>query len=625
MNDGAHSPVPEVNSKISITSSRLAKVHLLQSQPQSDNLTADGLDNNVGHKATGKRTRAQTAPKALVNGLNPSPHQPPRQSDSANLGIQRANQTSAAQVQGRTPSSRTTRVMDPAAPDRKRPKRTSEQVATDKAIHEQLMLELEDLEHKKKLLIAEMEIDQEVNDELEEAEALRKPSDRQSMGTSNDRYSDRSDDEDAADLSETPKPKKARKTKKERRDAFDVETERMRAKVIAKRSESGQPPISGFVANWRDKVRTPIKSKPTAVKPLAYQPGGLDDVDGFDAPSHKYGQKGLGQSRGRMNKEVLFVESDEEALVSSSQSHRKPAAQRPLKTQTPQVSRAPALPPPNLNDDGVVLVATSSDGGQALPEDLQTTWARSILPTLYHALFCADDPFTFVTKGDQFVQTIQYAVNLVHKPGAYTVSCTICNRAYDRLCEKRGHFASTALGIVKKFFKDTMSNDEDRVAVYAQWALRTDGPAMYKTPTPMDSAAEGEEDYIEPQGAYESQFIIDTLASLLKPIKKSNDNFGYPKSAVALAAAGVELAFSLHESGVFDEKAKEDFSYENVSPIVTEHLENIAQFSDRRWSRVLAATGFAAAKPRRPESHPSSLQRGRRNLNVSSSPTRGED
>ncbi|KAL0960215.1 hypothetical protein HGRIS_011849 [Hohenbuehelia grisea] len=482
MNDGAHSPVPE-------------------SQPQSDNPTAGGLDNNVGHKATGKRARAQTAPKALVNGLNPSRISHPVNPIQPILASSETTRHQPPRSKVGTPSSRTTRVMDPAAPDRKRPKRTSEQVATDKAIHEQLMLELEDLEHKKKLLIAEMEIDQEVNDELEEAEALRKPSDRQSMGTSSDRYSDRSGGEDAADLSETPKPKKARKTKKERRDAFDEETERMRAKVIAKRSESGQPPISGFVANWRDKVRTPIKSKPTAVKPLAYQPGGLDDVDGFD--------------------EVLFVESDEEALVSSSQSHRKPAAQHPLKTQTPQVSRAPALPPPNLNDDGVVLVATSSDGGQALPEDLQTTWARSILPTLYHALFCADDPFTFVTKGDQFVQTIQYAVNLIHKPGAYTVSCrdTICNRAYDRLCEKRGHFASTALGIVKKFFKDTMSNNEDRVAVYAQWALRTDGPAMYKTPTPMDSAAEGEEDYIEPQGAYESQFIIDTLASLLKPIK----------------------------------------------------------------------------------------------------------
>ena len=59
-------------------------------------------------------------------------------------------------------------------------------------------------------------------------------------------------------------------------------------------------------------------------------------------------------------------------------------------------------------------------------------------------------------------------------------------QAKDRINEKRTFFGRQATQIVTKFFEGERFTSRASIAEYASWAMRTDGPAIWEEPTPID-------------------------------------------------------------------------------------------------------------------------------------------
>ena len=54
-----------------------------------------------------------------------------------------------------------------------------------------------------------------------------------------------------------------------------------------------------------------------------------------------------------------------------------------------------------------------------------------------------------------------------------------------RLYSKRSFFGSRSIQVVENFFKgDEFINNPSRIAAYAKWAVRNNGPALWRVPTP---------------------------------------------------------------------------------------------------------------------------------------------
>jgi hypothetical protein len=89
-----------------------------------------------------------------------------------------------------------------------------------------------------------------------------------------------------------------------------------------------------------------------------------------------------------------------------------------------------------------------------------------------------------------------------------------------------------------------------------KYALRKDGPAMFATPEPLDNPESNEPGYVvcaplysltvhcirsqEPDGIFQSPFVITLATNYLKFMKDHALKFGRPVSLVALAAASVK-------------------------------------------------------------------------------------
>ena len=61
-------------------------------------------------------------------------------------------------------------------------------------------------------------------------------------------------------------------------------------------------------------------------------------------------------------------------------------------------------------------------------------------------------------------------------------------QVYGRIKSQRSKLAMTILETVKKFFEQLeFANQPQKIHEYTCWALRPDGPAYYKVPTPQSS------------------------------------------------------------------------------------------------------------------------------------------
>ncbi|KAF8075753.1 hypothetical protein FPV67DRAFT_1469062 [Lyophyllum atratum] len=221
---------------------------------------------------------------------------------------------------------------------------------------------------------------------------------------------------------------------------------------------------------------------------------------------------------------------------------------------------------------------------------------------------------------------IQSIVNIVFptKP-SYKVAyrSRLYEMAYERGTDLRARFASHAIKIVKRFgFFDQSEykNNPDAVIRYVRWAIREDGPMLFRVPVPEFPPEEGTSNSkaLDP---FQSPFIIELITPIIKCLRGSvgHHMFGEPKAAFALAAAGLERAFLCFESGKFV-KPTQTFGSEAVGDTVKEYMESLNNFTERRWKQVKAACGVEGEMKRTPPPGSLSLNGKRRTIYIASSP-----
>ncbi|KAF9522081.1 hypothetical protein CPB83DRAFT_899946 [Crepidotus variabilis] len=195
---------------------------------------------------------------------------------------------------------------------------------------------------------------------------------------------------------------------------------------------------------------------------------------------------------------------------------------------------------------------------------------------------------------------------------------------YDCLSDKRSAFGSNAVKIVDKHFKLTkFKNNPAAVRAYVHWALNKHGPAFWGTPIPQK-----EEDRVGkvPKGLFESSFIIETAAPLLKFTANAAGAYGEPVGALALVAAAVERAFKMYLSGTKVVNFQDVFSEEKIGSFVLDHLKDARKISANAWPRIKAACGqVKGSNDRKQPPAPIlvSLEQDRGNRFIASSPPPG--
>ncbi|KAH9011665.1 hypothetical protein EDB84DRAFT_1647130 [Lactarius hengduanensis] len=495
---------------------------------------------------------------------------------------------------------RINRVVQPGKPVMPRPKRTSAEVAAAQAEKVKLSQEAEELDKQNKLALAEMELNEEAQDAVEERMAVRHLADL--------RYSEKEDQAEPRDdvLEERPvdedgpqdendepprsedeclepetmpkaQGKKKKPAKGETRKAVEAMTAELRQAreetLVSKRpgaNNKTEPPRkhlretvqasvrvtkpSGFLNNWQSRAVSgggQTKGTPNTRDDAVLSDNALGGLADEDADSKRPSPKmSKGRDVTRKNEIIRITGSDSEVETSN-------ASRKSLRAPTSRLTKQTVKSEPSFSSSN----GTSRDDEHRVPSFIVSDWTTRFLPTLYHIMFCSERPFHDFGKGTGLLRTVQQVVDLIFPDHSYfvTVESKLYVNAYDRLVEKRSEFGVRALQVVDKLFKQVeYTNNVRAVSEYAIWATKRDGPALWGVPSPQGVSSR-DEDYVKAKDLFESQYMIDVLTSL---VKKPMENsllleYGHPKGAVALAAAGVERAFFAFHSGW---KARPPFS-----------------------------------------------------------------
>ncbi|KAH9032128.1 hypothetical protein EDB85DRAFT_2145690 [Lactarius pseudohatsudake] len=578
---------------------------------------------------------------------------------------------------------RTNRVVQAAKPDMPRPKRTSAQVAAAAAEKVNLLQRLEELEKEKKLALAELGLNEEAQDAVEERNFVRhfkdlpdvdkdSESEKSPAGPKDDALEAFPVDEDeplaSQDGEDEPlRPedpfleletmpatesraaagvcvakKKKKPAKGETRKAVEAvmmnlrqeqeeslkrtgennhEAEpRKRLKETVQAVQATKP--SGLLKNWSSRAvsrggltgGTPTPRDDSVLPDNVL--GGLADEDADSERPLSTMSKGRDVTR--KNEIVRIADSDSEVETTKISRVNVQAPFEPMS----HLKRKTVKSEPSFDNSSSRFNDSSN-----MPSFVMSDWTTRFLPTLYHVLFCSEKPFHDFSKGSDLLKTVQMVVDVVHPHHSYVVTTEskLYLNAYDRLVEKRSDFGARALKIVERVFRQPEYLDNARaVSQYAKWATEGDGPALWKVPSPHGQGAlSTDDDYVKPEDIFESRYMIDILQQLIKkPIENSRlVEYGHPKGAVALAAAGIERAFSAFESG---QKVRvSPFSRDSHGGIVADYMKNLKKLSERRWKSLLIAYGIMEAGQVRVQVSPSkasSLESMRHALYIPSSP-----
>ncbi|KAH9163592.1 hypothetical protein EDB89DRAFT_1859870 [Lactarius sanguifluus] len=550
-------------------------------------------------------------------------------------------------------------VVQPGKPVMPWPKRTSAEVAAALAEKARLLRRVEELDKEKKLALAELDLDEEAQDAVEERIAVRhlidlpdSESEEPRAGTLDDALEVRPvDEEGSQDEDDGPphsedqgsepetmpvswilphnvgsrlnapcnaqqkvKKRKKKPAKGETRKALrSIEPPRKRLKETIQVSVQVTKP-SGLLNNWQSRAiskggqttrETPSPRDDAVLSGNAL--GGLVDEDADSKqPSSKMSK---GRDVTRKNEIIRIVDSDSE--VETSNASRKS-------------SRAPTsslgIPKRMVKSESSFNNGTFRDDNDKVPSFISSDWTTRFLPTLYHILFCSEKPFHDFSKGSGLVRTVQKVLDIVYPDHSYvvTVNCKLYTSAYNRLVDKWSDFGARALQVADKVFKQVeYMNNTRTVSEYAIWATGKDGPALWGVPSPQGVSSH-DEDYVKAQGIFESRYMIDILTTVIKkPMENSllfDCGLGYPKGAVALAAAGIERAFSTFRSG---QKVRvTPFSRDNNGEIVAEYMHTLNALSECRWKSMLTVYSLEGEG----QVEIRSLESSRRTLYIPSSP-----
>ncbi|KAI0245201.1 hypothetical protein BJV78DRAFT_1140472, partial [Lactifluus subvellereus] len=250
-----------------------------------------------------------------------------------------------------------------------------------------------------------------------------------------------------------------------------------------------------------------------------------------------------------------------------------------------------------------------------LPEFARAAWSTTFLPTLYDCLGCSGDPFVI---NSDMVKAIQEVVDFVYPGSNYQV------HAGDKLINmRRTFFGREGIKIVADFFTkdEAYANKPKAIAKYAQWAVRGNGPALFSKPMPMGCVIDkGADGYIEPEGIFQSDFIIQLLSQYLKWCKGSCHNYGRPIGALSMAATAIERGFLMYLTGTRTDQGQ--FSKDMVGTVIGEYVYIAGRLSNRRWNIITTLCGENREPPAL-MAH--SVQVNRRELYEPSSPIGSDD
>ncbi|KDQ63883.1 hypothetical protein JAAARDRAFT_187284 [Jaapia argillacea MUCL 33604] len=569
--------------------------------------------------------------KKRGRGASTIARKPPTKKSNANqdpvdVGQAPAQLTSITTPQLRDPlPPRAKRVVDPGAPDKPAAQRTSEEVTADAKRKALFEAELEELEAKKIATMARMRVEQMLADGEEEQNTIRHITDLQdpedddgevAVADGQDEIEARVDDEDKMDvndeaIAEVPanadieasqttrkvKKKKAQ-NKGELRAAVDAAGKDVLGAIKKPTTETGAKPLysSGLTAAYKKKAAQ--KSKDSSVSL-----GGLAEEDAEGAPPPK-GSKLQGPQR---TNELVAIDSHSDSetetktlpkpVTKTTRTKTQPKATATPKRNTPKSAtvKVTNIQPEVVLQQLQLSVATQDES--KLPDFTLPTWVSVFLPTLYACFGSSRKPWTLFTMT---IESVPIVVKVFAKcfPGVkfnITLNGKVFKTAIDRINEKRSFIGRRALEIVAEYFSNSpYAHDASEIAKYAQWASRPNGPGIFKDPTPIDCKVSPQDPkYVRPQGIFESDFVIALLSTFLKSTKGSKEDFGYPKGAIAMAAAAIERAFQAYVSGAQCEPKK--FSRANYTDVVNQYLKHAHSLSESRWKRILEACGSVQA------------------------------
>ncbi|KAF8262142.1 hypothetical protein EI94DRAFT_1886678 [Lactarius quietus] len=226
-------------------------------------------------------------------------------------------------------------------------------------------------------------------------------------------------------------------------------------------------------------------------------------------------------------------------------------------------------------------------------------WTRTFLPTLSHALYISDHPFTDWTwQSSTFLETMQAVFDMSFTNISYTISPQDCilKAAYDRMKTRRSKIVGDVLASVKRFFEGPEFHTRPKkIKDYIPWALGSGGPAYYDTPVPANCRLRlGDPDCPQPDGFLHSQFILPIAKQYLTFAAKSvyHPTLGPknpPKGLYAIILTAVECAMRAHIMGVFI--APGDFTHQNTWGPMADFYTMMKRASESHWKQALNFSG----------------------------------
>ncbi|KAJ7737733.1 hypothetical protein B0H16DRAFT_1695021 [Mycena metata] len=262
----------------------------------------------------------------------------------------------------------------------------------------------------------------------------------------------------------------------------------------------------------------------------------------------------------------------------------------------------------------------SSADVNGLPAFITKTWKSKFLVKCYWLLYTSDEPMMLGAVGDDHedpgrptVDLLQSALDELYPEVSWKLEWddVICSRAVSRIREERAKFGKRGARYAddhfndKKYYKGEHLRLSTLIASDTKYALRKNGPAFYKDPTPRavcrlqpDNPA-----YIKPRGYLESAAVIHTVSPVIgagdwtlrvykdEHNREKVDLSGLPVGALALAVTGVERGFKLHTTGVRTKPL--EFSAANIGPVVAEYVESIKGLRASHWQSIITACGAA--------------------------------
>ncbi|KAJ6492326.1 hypothetical protein C8R45DRAFT_990933 [Mycena sanguinolenta] len=282
-----------------------------------------------------------------------------------------------------------------------------------------------------------------------------------------------------------------------------------------------------------------------------------------------------------------------------------------------------------------------------VPAFIATTWTSKYLPEVQDSLNRARRPMHLGTASAEAetIAVLQEVLDRNYAGSGYCIKAKspIYLKAIARMGERRGAYGKGAIKAVDEIFKAakyyrSMDDADDpatliveKVREDATYALRFNGPALYKLPTPRDCTLEPEDEgYIKPKDFLESRAFIETVKPLLKNgdykiVRKTDgekttlDLSFLPVGAMIMGAVAVERAYTLYTRGDRATNVIPDFSATNYATAAAGYLASIENFSERRWTCILAALGLTASVSDAPKPR-HSLDGRRERMYIPSSP-----